>query len=272
MLHSQTIEIVEKQREGVFLVHERFERKFDAHQHSKGQLSYVEDGIAYVSIDQQQLIVPARYFLWIPPELVHQLKVSHSATQLHSIYFPSNFETSDEFYQTLGIYPASDLIISIIKFSERWNKIYIDEQTQFFDLIRSLYQLLPIQKNDAMDLRLTTSEDPKMIKVIAYISENFREDLTLQMMTKKFNQSERTFTRWFKKEMKLSFIQYLKTLRMVKAIEFLLNTNLSISEIALQTGYDSLPAFSNTFFKYTGKRPNEMRKYFDRPLAVNHDE
>lgn len=84
-------------------------------------------------------------------------------------------------------------------------------------------------------------------------------------MTEKFNMSERTFTRWFKKELGISFVQYLKSVRILNAIELLLKTNLSIAEISNHVGYDSLSSFSNLFFTFTGKRPNEMRRYFEQP-------
>ena len=110
---------------------------------------------------------------------------------------------------------------------------------------------------------LPVSNDSKMIKITDFIQSHFGEHLTVELMTQKFNMSERTFTRWFKKELGITFMQYLKSVRMMQAIDFLLKTNLSISEIANKVGYNSLPSFSTVFFEYTGKRPHDMRKGFD---------
>ena len=73
----------------VYLVHERFERHYDMHSHQRDQLSFVEGGVAYVTIENEYLVVPAMHFLWIPAGVPHKLDVSHHATQLHSFYFKS---------------------------------------------------------------------------------------------------------------------------------------------------------------------------------------
>lgn len=263
MIEFNTIAIVEKEPKAIYVVHEKFERKFEKHQHSKGQLSYVEDGIAYVTIDQQQLVVPAKHFIWIPKNTPHQLKVSHSATQLHSIYFPESKKIEDPFYNHFGIYPANTLIISLIRFTERWNKEFVVKKTPFYELIKGLYHVLSEVKSSQLTIMLPVTEHEQMVKMTQYIQENYGKNLTVDVMTDKFNMSERTFSRWFKKELGITFMQYLKSVRMMQAIEFLVKTNLSISEIANKVGYDSLPSFSTIFYEYTGKRPYDMRKGFD---------
>lgn len=49
---------------------------------------------------------------------------------------------------------------------------------------------------------------------------------------------------------------------MVRAIELMLQTDLSMSEIACTVGYGSLPAFSNTFYQLTNFRTSEFKKNF----------
>lgn len=255
-----TIYEVELEKEAVFIVHEKFERTFNKHQHSKGQLSYVEDGIAYISIENQQFVIPAKHFVWIPKNIPHELKVAHSATQLHSIYFPVVTAKEDPFYEQFGIYPANNLIIELIRFTERWNKQSITSKNEFSELLFGLFHILSEEKNKQLSIMLPFSDDAKMIKIINYVEQYYGTNLSIEMMTQHFNMSERTFTRWFKKELGITFKQYVKSVRITKAIEFLLKTNLSISEIANKVGYDSLPSFSKIFHEFTGKRPHEMRK------------
>ncbi|MNU11728.1 DNA-binding transcriptional regulator AraC [compost metagenome] len=47
---------------------------------------------------------------------------------------------------------------------------------------------------------------------------------------------------------------------MIKAMEKLLETDLTISEIAYEVGYNSISSFSNTFYKMVGKRPSEFKE------------
>ncbi|WP_342648715.1 helix-turn-helix domain-containing protein [Mucilaginibacter sp. CSA2-8R] len=49
----------------------------------------------------------------------------------------------------------------------------------------------------------------------------------------------------------MSFLQHLKPLRVVRAAEMMLQTRLTLSQIAYATDYNSLSAFSNTFYQTT---------------------
>ncbi len=254
------IDIVESAPGKVYVVHERFERRFRMHVHSKGQLSYVEDGIAYLTLENAQFVLPAKHFVWIPAQLPHELNVSHSATQLHSLYFPSPEKVLHNFYGTFGIYPANELLIALIRFTERWHAQSVDADAPFYELLYGLYNLLSETDMTPLHLMLPFSEDRNITRITDYIQQHFGDDLTISFMMQRFNMSERTFTRNFKKELGITFMQYLKSVRIMEAISLLLKTNLSISEIANKVGYDSLPSFSRIFRAYTGKGPNEMRK------------
>ena len=243
-----------------YIAHEKYERKFNMHQHEKGQLSFVEDGVAYLEINNQHFVVPAKHFFWIPARTPHQLKVSHSATQLHSLYFK---ETSHEFYHEFGIYPASNLMIELIKFTERWNNQFVNYDQPFTQCLTALLEIATLQKA-SVDIRLPIATTKKMEDITQYIYANFNKPLCLKEMTMTFNMSERSFCRLFKKELNTSFIQYLKTVRVINAIDLLVKTNMSIYEIANAVGYESLPAFSNIFLEYTHKRPLEIRNSLNR--------
>ena len=71
-------------------------------------------------------------------------------------------------------------------------------------------------------------------------------------------------SRLFKKETGMLLTEYIQKERMTKAQELLKNTELSVSEIALQTGYPSFAHFSKQFRRFTGDSPNEYRKRFRR--------
>jgi AraC-like DNA-binding protein len=242
----------------VYLVHERFERNYDMHQHERDQLSFVEGGVAYITIENEYLVVPAMHFLWIPAHTPHRLKVSHHATQLHSFYFKAS---EKEFYKDIGIYPTNKLITELIKFTERWSHQFVNFSEPFANMLLSLYDLLPLFADQQVKLQLPTSEHSKINLIIQYIHKKFDKDLTLREMTDKFSMSERTFCRLFKKELKISFFQYLKTYRIIQAIGLLQKRkDSSIEEIANMCGYESIAAFSNAFNEYTGMRPSQMRK------------
>lgn len=251
---------IDKESDGVFVMHEKSEKLIPLHSHTKGQLSYVEGGIAYITAQNKTYVVPAHHYFWIPKGLLHVVRIGHSGTIFRSIYFYSTNDKDHSFYNTLGIYPASVLLMQMINHTEVWDGRMITKKDKNFEFLIALKNLLPQLNNKSLPIILPLTEDERMLKIIKYLEKNIREPLTLIEISKRFNLSERSLSRLFQSTLHISFLQYLKTLRMIKALEMILKTNKPISEIAYSVGYDTLGAFSNTFYAFTMSRPSELRK------------
>ncbi len=245
--------------DSVFVMHEKSEKLIPLHSHRKGQLSYVEGGIAYITIELKTYVVPARHYFWIPKDIPHVLRIGHSATVLRSLYFYGFDDLNDPFYTKLGIYPASELLIQMINFTERWDEQHIETGHEMFDFFSALKKLLPLQNNQALPIILPTTEDQRLKTILDFLETGYGEPVTLTFLSRKFNMSERTLSRLFQTCLHMSFLQYLKTIRMIKAIELLVKTRDPISNIAFSVGYDTLGSFSNAFYAFTQSRPSEFR-------------
>ncbi|WP_291912372.1 AraC family transcriptional regulator [Chitinophaga sp. CB10] len=251
---------INKQRNAVFVMHEKSEKLIPLHTHNKGQLSYVEGGIAYITIGNRTYVVPARHYFWVPQGMPHILRIGHSATVLRSLYFYSHDDDSNPFYSQLGIYPASELLIQMINYSERWDGRHVTSHDDNFEFLVAMKKLLPELNNKALPIILPTTNDDQMLGIIRYMEKNIGERLTLAGVSKRFNISERSMSRLFQSSLQISFLQYLKTLRMVKAIEMILKTAKPVSEIAYEVGYTSVSSFSDAFQEFTHSRPTDFRK------------
>jgi transcriptional regulator GlxA family with amidase domain len=71
--------------------------------------------------------------------------------------------------------------------------------------------------------------------------------------------SEAHFARSFKEAFGVPPHRYLLTRRIERATALLRDTNLPITEIAFQTGWNSLGTFGRTFRDVTGESPGELR-------------
>ncbi|KAA2243291.1 AraC family transcriptional regulator [Chitinophaga agrisoli] len=251
---------INKQKNAVFVMHEKSEKLIPLHTHTKGQLSYTEGGIAYITIDYHTYVVPARHYFWIPAGMTHVLRVGHSATVLRSLYFYDHDDDRHPFYSQLGIYPASELLIQMINYSERWDGRHVTSKDDNFEFLVALKNLLPELNNKALPIVLPITDDEQMQSIIKYLEQNIGEKLSLESVSRRFNMSERSMSRLFQANLKISFLQYLKTLRMVKAIEMILKTNRPIGDIAFSVGYNTIGSFSDTFREFTHSRPSDFRK------------
>ena len=93
-----------------------------------------------------------------------------------------------------------------------------------------------------------------------YIHENFRKDMTLPDMSRRFGMSDSYFSTQFKRWTGYSFVQYVNRIRIQKAKELLLEPDLKIYEVAYEVGYTTLQYFNRVFKQSVSISPIEYRK------------
>lgn len=93
-----------------------------------------------------------------------------------------------------------------------------------------------------------------------YIDEHYKEELTLDEISRRINISPYYFSKLFKEEIGQSFIEYMTNVRMETAKTLLLTTNKSMKEICSEIGYADPNYFSRTFKKNVGVTPTEYKE------------
>ncbi len=99
----------------------------------------------------------------------------------------------------------------------------------------------------------------KFIFVCNYITEHCTEDLSLDDAAKIAGFSKFHFSRLFKQFSNVTFYKYLNQRRIEYAERLLANSDLSITEVALQSGFPSLSAFIRMFKLFRQCTPTEFR-------------
>ncbi|WP_026523750.1 helix-turn-helix domain-containing protein [Butyrivibrio sp. MB2005] len=97
-----------------------------------------------------------------------------------------------------------------------------------------------------------------------YIEEKYASDISLDDVSKVVNISPYYFSKIFKEDSGVSFIEYLTNIRMDKAKELLKNSDYSMKEICSMCGYTDPNYFSRSFKKNVGVTPTE---YKENPIA-----
>ena len=97
-------------------------------------------------------------------------------------------------------------------------------------------------------------------KVIEYIIENYHNDITMAATAELFNMSESSLSKKFKAFTGFRFREYLIYVRTHAAADLLVNTILSITEIADKCGFADSNTMGGTFKKIMGEAPGSYRK------------
>ncbi|WP_245308316.1 AraC family transcriptional regulator [Halalkalibacter urbisdiaboli] len=105
-------------------------------------------------------------------------------------------------------------------------------------------------------------------QVCALIQEQYMEDISLESCADVVGTNPYTLSKAFKKMIGVNFIDYVTTLRIDKAKELLLNTNMKINDISEQVGYRH-SYFNRIFKKQVGIPPSQYRKVHAQDQSIN---
>ena len=112
----------------------------------------------------------------------------------------------------------------------------------------------------------TTDQENRIKIMCSYIEQNYTEELTLQSMADTFHFSSAYLSRLFKERMGENIIPYLNRVRMRHAVEDLVSSDDTVTQIALNNGFASATAFYSNFNRIYGMKPLEYRARFKTAL------
>lgn len=92
-----------------------------------------------------------------------------------------------------------------------------------------------------------------------YIRANSRREITLDQLAERASFSKFYYSRLFKSFTGMSFIDYLNSCRISDAERLLANPEASITDVALQAGFNSISTFNRVFKKYKHCTPSEFK-------------
>jgi AraC-like DNA-binding protein/quercetin dioxygenase-like cupin family protein len=132
-------------------------------------------------------------------------------------------------------------------------------QSQFYLLVYHLVTKYRKTEVDSGLIRNTKGLD-KLSRIMSYLKDNYNKDLSLENLAKTFGYSPTYLSRMFQKYAQTSYKVCLDNIRLEHATKDLVNTNLTIGEIAMNHGFANSKAFARTFETRYGILPSIYRK------------
>lgn len=129
----------------------------------------------------------------------------------------------------------------------------------FYEIMYMLVKNYRLTEVHEKEIRHSRKLDT-LSKITTYMREHYKEDLKLSDLAATFGYSDAYLSRMFQKYAKINYKTYLQDIRMAYAYRDLMNTDRTISQIALDNGFCSSRGFSGEFQKRYGILPSEMRK------------
>jgi AraC-like DNA-binding protein len=97
-------------------------------------------------------------------------------------------------------------------------------------------------------------------KIISFINYNYTRDISLTEIASMAFMNPSAFCRYFKENTGKTYIQYVTDMRIGYACKLLILNNLSVSQICLECGFDSLSHFNRTFKQIMRYTPTQYQQ------------
>ncbi|AUO07339.1 AraC family transcriptional regulator [Paenibacillus jamilae] len=145
------------------------------------------------------------------------------------------------------------------RYSEQLNRA-VEEATCLQNLEDRIAAWL---KELILELDGSSKGEPIMKKCKEFLDTHLHEDLSLEIVARRFHYNASYFSILFKNYFGLSFTEYMVKLRMQKAQHLLLHTDAKVAEISRQVGYKDIKYFFKVFKKNVKHTPEEFRRKFN---------
>jgi len=101
--------------------------------------------------------------------------------------------------------------------------------------------------------------DKRRLRLIEdYVNANLSSTIRIEDLARNTYMSQRSLSRFVKQSKGVSVHKYIVQIRVNKAVDYLSNTDMTLAEIAVLTGFSSAYHLSSTIKKYIGKNPSEL--------------
>ncbi|MGO1189591.1 helix-turn-helix domain-containing protein [Vibrio casei] len=218
------------------------------HQHNWGQIHLIKQGVLEMEVNGRKMVSPAGYAIWTPANVLHR---AFNRRDVEYCAINIDIARSGGLPNEACMIALPSLVLAIIDdlTTRQVDKIESHQDKCLTDVL--LERLANAHKVDDF---LPTTQDALLQPILRALEDNPADDRSLSDWAKSVFSTERTLTRRFQKQLRMSFNEWRQRLKVVTALQ-LLKKNDSINQVAFLLGYSDASAFIKMFRRHTGLTP-----------------
>lgn len=277
-------EITPLSKNDSFIIFDRVKDTFDypIHHHPEFEINFIENGkglrrvvgdhIEEIDDIELVLIGPNLYHGW-EQHSCKSAKIHEITIQFHNDLFDDSLldrrimtDIKEMFNRSIhGILFSKKTVLDL---KEQLVQLPRLEGMDYFLQIISILQDMANSRNQRLLSSYTIDfdkfeEDDKMKIIYDYIQKNFAEKITLNEVADVVSMGVVSFNRFIKKRTNKTFVNYLNDIRVGYAARWLIEKDLSISEIAFKAGFNNIANFNRIFKNKKNTTPSQYRDEFN---------
>ena len=252
--------ILQSRRENIFFT-------FPLHMHLSPEFLYINEGKLKLNCHDTDFVLEQGDIAVIFPGTIHGYTSLSDTTDYSLAIF--RMEESADFYKTLfemhpspPVIKAKDLPDDIGGLMNEL--IGLNENDGKSALIKAIVSLIFARTIPLLNLKTNTKKFKAnlTVRAVTHVFEHYKEPISLDSVGESLGISRFAVSKLFNSSVKINFVKYVRFLRINYAKELLENTDKSIVDISLESGFDCLRTFNRVFKEETGTTPLKYRKEF----------
>jgi xylan 1,4-beta-xylosidase len=244
------------------------------HAHNEIELIYVINGTLNVKVHNDLYKMENADFILINSNELHAIH-SKNETLYVSIKFNYNqinellglgnlvFSCNSVSHTHTSDIRLRDIIEELLAiYIKENNALHVEVLGKTFELILALskHYLKYSSKLGGIRPKSIDKLDERLSEIIVFIQRNFKENISLNEVAEAHFISVPYLSKFFKNQTGKTFSQYLNEIRLSYAVSELLNSDKTITRIALDNGFPNLVAFNRVFLDHYQVKPADYRK------------
>ncbi len=253
------------------------------HWHEEIEIIYFSKGFFRLEINMEPFNILSECLYFINPGELHSISTETINSSEEAVVFSPHmlsFESYDT-AQVRLIHPIQNGKLLFPRCILPEHPAFIQIRDTFVDLMNtrsddsvayqlsakaSLLRILAVLSANSLFVPAEKNYDKRVEeikKIITYIMENYKEKIYIRDLAALVNMNEQYFCRFFKKAIGHSPMEYTNEYRIKQSMHLLKETDLPVTEICLECGFNNLGNFLKEFRKYTNTTPLKYRKHLD---------
>ena len=139
-------------------------------------------------------------------------------------------------------------------------KTALDKAFNPLPVVAPLETHVPTVAHEPMTPTEPPNTEEKIAQALVYIGEHFSRPIDMALVANYVDMNYYVFSQAFKKQVGISFVRYLRELRINQAKHMLTSANKTVKQIARDVGYGDDKVFSKVFKNAVGISPNSYKR------------
>ncbi len=252
------------------------------HSHKNFELNFIAAGTGRRIVGDNISGFEKGDLVLMGPDLPHCWELFPSEKENSSFCIVTHF-SEDIMNSDFFMMPELEEVRDLLRQSERGLRFKVEDHNQvqetlermielegleyYIEMLKVFNLLLQIEEREKLsnpiDKAVVFSKNlEKINKVYEYVFQNIQEGIRLQEAAALLHMAPSSFCRFFKKKTNLTFMEYVKRVRVGMAAKLLAESDRQITQICFESGYNNLANFNHYFKSIMGRTPSEYRKSF----------